>query len=382
MIQELTWPIFFGGLLGLAALGRRRALFLYSTLLIYFFFCWLYRFGNWFQVIIPAYPICIIGVAAGYRVLECGLKSALPGVLERGFQSALLPTGARPQLPALSQRLPGLLNLLVIAFLVGLLIYRFALNLPRTNQHNLPSDTGLHPGWAILADRPHPPAFVVTAFEERVALQYLQTVWQLAPDLTLVEPESLDPLTLGEDKVWYITRQAAAIAPATLQKDLSLQAAGQQLIALYPQPLYQLSATAQPLALDFGGKLQLLAWESIPDGSNEIPTQPGLASTWQIALYWQLYREVEVDYTVSLRPLAAGQPLMRGNEPVMQDHQPVWSLYPTSRWRQGEIVRDVYALSLPEKVIPEAFQVVVYRTTENGFENLGEQTIDFSQKQP
>jgi hypothetical protein len=42
----------------------------------------------------------------------------------------------------------------------------------------------------------------------------------------------------------------------------------------------------------------------------------------------------------------------------------------------------VYTLSLPEGIIPEAFQVVVYRTTENGFENLGEQIINFSQKQP
>ena len=141
-------------------------------------------------------------------------------------------------------------------------------------------------------------------------------------------------------------------------------------------------ATAQPLSLDFGGKLQLLAWEPISDGSNEISAQPGLPSNWQIALYWQPYGKVEADYTVSLRPLAAGQPLMQGNEPVMQDHQPVWGLYPTSRWRQGEIVRDVYALPLPEGVTPEAVQVVVYWITEKGFENLGEQVINFSQKQP
>jgi hypothetical protein len=272
--------------------------------------------------------------------------------------------------------------LLVIAFLAGLLIYRFALNLPRANQHNRPSDTGLHPGWTILADQPHAPAFVVTAFEERVALQYLQTVWQLAPELSLVEAESLDSWSLPEDQPWYITRRAAAIAPAVLQKDFSLQAAGQQLIALYPQPLSQLPGTAQPLSLDFGGKLQLLAWEPIPDRSNEISAQAGLPSNWQIALYWQPYGEVEVDYTISLRLLIAGQPLMQGNEPVMQDHQPVWGLYPTSRWRQGEIVKDMYVLSLPKGITPEAFQVVVYRTTENGFENLGEQTVEFSQKQP
>jgi hypothetical protein len=263
-----------------------------------------------------------------------------------------------------------------------LLTYRFTLNLPRANQHNLPGDTGLHPGWAILADRPQTPAFVVTAFEERVALQYLQTVWQLAPELTLIEVERLDTSTLAEDQLWYITRQAVTIAPTSLQRAFSFQAAGEQLIALYPQPPASLPAEAQPLSLDFGNKLQLVAWEAVPTWPHEILAHSGLAPTWQIALYWQPLGALETDYTVSLRPFVGGQPLMAGSEPVMQDHQPVWGLYPTSQWRSGEIVRDVYTFSLPEGVSPEAVQVVVYRTTENGFENLGEQVINFSHKQP
>jgi len=72
MAHELTWPVFVGGLVGLACLGKRRAIFLYSTLFIYFIFSWGYRFGNWFQVIIPAYPIFIIGVAAGLRSISEG----------------------------------------------------------------------------------------------------------------------------------------------------------------------------------------------------------------------------------------------------------------------------------------------------------------------
>jgi hypothetical protein len=41
----------------------------------------------------------------------------------------------------------------------------------------------------------------------------------------------------------------------------------------------------------------------------------------------------------------------------------------------GEIVRDVYALSLPAEVNPEAMQIVVYRATNAGFENLAEAIV-------
>ena len=50
----------------------------------------------------------------------------------------------------------------------------------------------------------------------------------------------------------------------------------------------------------------------------------------------------------------------------------MWGAYPTSRWQPAEIVRDVYALSLPEGTTPNAVQIVVYSTTSNGFENLAD----------
>jgi hypothetical protein len=81
------------------------------------------------------------------------------------------------------------------------------------------------------------------------------------------------------------------------------------------------------------------------------------------------------DYTISVRPLEGGQLITAGGEPVIQDHQPVWGYYPTSQWASGEIVRDVYALSVPEEAKPDAVQVVIYRATETGFENLGDAVV-------
>jgi len=337
MWRELTPLIFVGGLVGLACLGRRKAIFFYGTLAIYFIFCWGYRFGNWFQVIIPAYPIFIIGFAALLN-----------------WAGGLARLKARPYLPALAAIL-----------LVGLVGFGLARNIDRANQRNRPADTGLNPGWAILADRPALPARVIGDFEERVALQYLVTVWQAAPGLT---PLDAGANVDGPGRV-YISRQAVAAAPHNL--DLARyypQAAGSQLIALDTAPRQSVPAAATPLNLDFGGVLKLAGWEQVwPAGSG---------ANWQMALYWQNPQPIQADYTVSVRPLARGQLLQQGDSAAIQDHQPVWGVYPTSRWRPGEVVRDVYALELPAGATPDAVQVVVYHAAGAGFKNLAEHTFN------
>ena len=64
-LAELTWPGLIAGILGIAAIGRRRAIMLYATLAIYLAFCWIDRLGNWYQVIMPAYALLVVGLGAG-----------------------------------------------------------------------------------------------------------------------------------------------------------------------------------------------------------------------------------------------------------------------------------------------------------------------------
>lgn len=389
MWQELTWPIFVGGLVGLTFLGKRRAIFLYSTLLIYFVFCWLYRFGNWFQVIIPAYPIFIIGVAAGLKRLgERRTHRASVGNSELTGQVWQIADGeaakrregedshhaSRITLHALR-----LTHYALPALLAILLIYRFSTNLPRADQRNLPADTGLDPGWAILADRPTPPALISSDFHEQVALQYLTNVWGAA---SAIYPTHPGDFTLSGGQTAnlsrYISRQAVAAAPEAVRLEETYpQAAGEQLIALWPAPRPELPASALPLDLPFGDTLKLAGWEQVETTYPLPPEVAGrlLRANWQIALYWQTSQSLREDYTVSVRPLVEGQLISVSETAVIQDHQPVWGVYPTSRWRPGEVVRDVYALSLPEGLTPEAIQIVVYKTTGTGFENLAEGRI-------
>ena len=254
--------------------------------------------------------------------------------------------------------------------MIGLIAFRLTINLPRANQQTLSTDTGLDSGWAILADRPSTPAVIAVNFEEEVALQYLSTVWEVVPEIFPVAPDQFEgyqPNLNGAAVInRYASRAAVAAAPALVQHGHP-QAAGAQLIALWPLPRTEAPPEIQAIAQPIGDQLTLIGWERV--------THPWL---WQIALYWQAPAPLPADYTVSVRPLVAGQLIQVDGEPLIQDHRPVWGLYPTSRWQPGEIVRDVYALSLPDDTVPNAVQIVVYKAMESGFENLGEVTIELT----
>jgi hypothetical protein len=237
----------------------------------------------------------------------------------------------------------------------------------------------LDPGWAILADQPSPPAVISSDFPEEVALQYLKIVWGAAPDIYPVQAG--DFTSSGEQTnglSYYITRQAAAADPRAIHLEaIYPEAAGEQLIALRPAPRTDLPPAAMALDLPLGDALHLVGWERVKEFyplPKEVAARLG-AANWQIALYWQANEPLSEDYTVSVRPLVGGQIITVNGEALIQDHQPVWGVYPTSRWRPGEIVRDVYALSLPSDINPEAIRVVVYKSSDAGFENLAEQTI-------
>jgi hypothetical protein len=345
MWQELTLLVFIGGIVGLLFLGRRRAIFLGSTLIIYFIFCWAYRFGNWFQVIIPAYPIFTIGFGA------------LAGAISHQARHRL-KTGGGP--PALRYHRP-----VILLLLGGLVLYQFSTNFEQANQRNRPDDDGLRPGWTILADSPASPGTIIANFEERLALEYLAAAWGTGKGLTL--SGQTDSAPAGNVEPLYITRKAANMA-GELIRNYSPQAAGEQLILLCPTLNTTLPVTAQPAALYFGDGLQLAGWETINTDTGQ----------WQIALYWQATAPIEGDYTISVRPLVNGEMVVVSGQPVIQDHSPVWGHYPTNRWEAGGIVRDIYAVVLPPDTLPTAVQVIVYQSTDAGFENLADQIVSLN----
>jgi hypothetical protein len=225
---------------------------------------------------------------------------------------------------------------------------------------------------------------------EWLALQYLTDIWEVEPSVYprplcqpfVPETSSNKIQNSASASAMYITRRAAAVDPTCLA-DQHRYAAGAELIKVQPTINTQIPETTQPAAFELGPGLTLVGFDVKPlspanqGGDRDLRDQTQDRKRWHISLYWQASSLIESDYIISIRPLRDGALISdQTGQPFIQDHQPVWNSYPTSRWSPGEVVRDDYVLHLPGEEMPDGAQVVVYRDTASGFENLGEVQLD------
>ncbi len=347
----MTWPGLLGGLAGIAALGRRRALFFYATIAIYVAFCWIDRLGNWYQVIMPVYALLAIGLAGGAAWLE-----------------GRAPRAVRPLVAA-----P------IVLALVALVAYRGVASYEGADASDRSDDTGLAPGWAILADDPPAGTPIFATQEEALSLQYLAQIWGRRPDLVAVDSRAARARIA--DGPIAVTRAALPLVPAEVHGDSRYSALGQTLTWVYLAPRTELPpGLAPPQALepeprqgsvpaprqgsvpaprhvDFGGVIRLAGAQV---AANEA------TGDLVVTLVWQALVAPAEDWSVSVR-------LTQGDAEVIQvDHvHPVAGAYPTSHWAAGEVVADAYAFAVPPGAAPDGLTVILYRRLADGsFANL------------
>lgn len=315
-LNELTWPIMVVGFVGWAFLGRKRALLFYSTAFLYLAFCYIDRFGNWYQVIMPFYPLVILGAVA--------------------FFDRLLEDWPRTEI-----------RIAIALVLASFFVWRLATNYPLADQSGRPDATGLEPGWAILADNPTPGSYIAGTYPENLALQYLMSIWGAKPEVKPIPiEEALERARAGEN--CYLTRQALPLVPDLCRKGFHPSSAGENLIFLRIHPLKELPVKA---CAHECFPVEPLGKEIVP-GVKLAGYAVGKEKKLRITLFWQATQPITTDYVVSVR-------IAHGNGSSQQDHPPIWGAYPTSCWKEGEIVRDDYFLE-PSSDRIEAIQVVIY----------------------
>jgi hypothetical protein len=92
-------------------------------------------------------------------------------------------------------------------------------------------------------------------------------------------------------------------------------------------------------------------YDLVPGASGETSVEAG--STLHVTLYWQARRSPQGDFSVQVRWVDTAGYAWLG----MENRHPVGGTYPTSRWREGEIVADYYALYLPPALDPGEYQL-------------------------
>lgn len=326
--QELTLLVLVLGVAGWFLLGRRFTLLYGLTALIYLVFSYIDRLGNWYQVILPLYPLVVVG--AGVPLAR--LWAAYPHRLWR---------------------------LVLAALLLALILPKALDNFQRADQRDRADDTGLVPGQVLLAANPPPGAAILGTGEERLALDYLTGIWGLRSDLRPITTRQAGEV-LATKQPLLVSLGAANYAAAETKLPLRYTAWGPDLLlastgSLPVVPIPGAGTVSQPL--DDG--LRLVGFEVVPVGA---------AGQWDVRLAFRADAIPTSDWSLSVRPL------LQDTELSQQDHPALAAGFmPTTSLRPGETALDAFRFNLPPNLAPDAIRLILYRRLPGGkFDNLTE----------
>lgn len=343
--RELSWVVVVLGVIGISRLDRRLATLLYSTLLIYLGFSWFYRCGNWFQVILPAYALLMIGVGA---------------LLPTGWQWAIRP----------SKTASG--KLLLTGMLVVLLGTPTAWNLQRNwhaaDSRSRPNDHALDHAAQLLAQPLPAGAALFAAVEDALALQYLTTIWGIRADLTVISSQhAAQWLAAGHDvySTWAATPTLRNELPTALP--VTVTPVDPAWIRFAPAGAAPTSAPAVQLNQPITATITLAGY-TFADPPPSVRTK---ASALDLTLFWQVGATGwPADVAISVRPTQSGAQLRGADGSYRQEDrpQPAQGLGDPTALLQIDPYRLTSDPAAPATI--DGALVVLYRQTATGFENL------------
>lgn len=360
MGAELSWPIIGLGLVGIAFLRHKLAPLLYATLAIYLLFGWLYRCGNWFQVVLPAYPLLLVGVAA--------------------LLTRMVSSEQTEERRTLRWRQRLLYGLLVLAVLL-----RGAASWPRADSFNRVGDSALERAALQLTAQLPSNSALFAAVDDALALQYLTQVWRIRPDLTVVSSaEAAAQLVAG--RPLYSTWEAAATLETELGEYLPGDFAFQRFARDAQWVRFQSATTASPpFTVDQQVQLQMtpdimLQGYQLQTGLEQVPNVGAWPLTapegvMQVLLLWRVANvEWPEGLSISLRLTQDGVPV-----PGFQQDRALPALG-LAGLVDGQIL-DPYLFHVTQTSMSaneinsvahraNGVMVILYRQTATGFENV------------
>jgi hypothetical protein len=347
--QELSLPLVLIGLVGLACLGRYLATLLYGTLIFYLAFCWAYRYGNWYQVILPLYPLILLGVAGGLeRVRQIVVKDQNPD------------TNRHRLLMAAGYLLLG-----------GLVVWRVATSLPAADSRNRPADTAFDQAATLIVQPLPPGARLFAELHDALALQYLSNIWQVRPDLQVVSsPQAADALRAGQSV--FATWQAATTLQAELPPELTpvIQSAGPDWLQFAPTAVPPVITPTVVLLEQVTPAVSLVGYTSRLTPAPMPPatlTHPAL----DVTLFWSIEGDWPAGLALSVRPTRNGSFLADPTQPgaIIQVDRPR-PAHGLLTLAGAATMADAYRLPLPTPA--DGLLVIAYRPTATGFENVAQ----------
>ena len=341
MWQELSVPLLVVGVAGIALLRKPLASVLYATLILYLVFDWMYRCANWYQVILPAYPLVLLGVAAAAERWQ--------EFFERYERRWLAFAPA--------------------ALLVMAIAWRGAASWERADSSDRAGDTALARAGVLLEQALPPRTNLFAATEDALALDYLIHIWGIRPDLAVVSSEQAGE-RLQTGQAVYSTYDVAPVLLSELPAGLAARraGAGPDWLALSMQPV-PVEAPAHALEQELVPGVILKGYSVQPaaDGKPVSPQPPAA----DVTLYWGLLGGWPDTLGISLRPTQGGafvqDPSGEAGAIVQVDAPAPLHRLATAG---DALVADSYRVPMP--VGADGVLLIVYEKVGDSFRNLVE----------
>ncbi len=209
-------------------------------------------------------------------------------------------------------------------------------------------------------------ATIVGILGEVTLLRYCQETHGMSPGVATVAADSTEQRLAAVSQLMQAGRAVYLTRPlAGLEKTYALRAAGPLIQVMNTQvgsPLPTLPGMVAAQAV-FGGRLALLSYrlsglplaiekQAFPQSERMGMVEAG--GRLRLALAWQAAQPLQEDYSVTVRlKTPTGRLLWQS------DGRPVHGGYPTTAWRAGEIVNDVYDLLVPIGSAPGLYDVEI-----------------------
>jgi len=216
------------------------------------------------------------------------------------------------------------------------------------------------------AEDGHPSAIMALWGNDYWQLAYAQTFQNQFPDIKLLKHDRNFGNVLNQGTHLLTLSHTFYLRPPEwweqllgITAHLSSRAYGIVEISDQPRMTSANAASSAPFALGNGIAIRHaeLSWAS--------------EDTLRLTVEWQAQQDQLADYSVAVH-LATQDPPTDPQHIIAQSDQshPVYGWYPTTRWVNGEIVRDDYSLPVPPDSRPVAVRIGMYQVLADGqFQN-------------
>ncbi|MGC9360796.1 MAG: hypothetical protein ACP5G7_10575 [Anaerolineae bacterium] len=212
-----------------------------------------------------------------------------------------------------------------------------------------------------VASPQEPTTFMALWGNDYWALAYAQAFEGQLSGLNLVDHNAhFEAIVARGDRLLTLQRTLYALPPDWWEARLGplhLTSMAPEILALSPEPLLRPEDVPAGPTLDLGNGITLWAAQATQEASSDL----------HVTVYWRATERPTADYAVAAHLLAHQPPQSSEDVLAQADTQhPVYGWYPTSRWQDGEIVRDDLTLTIPSGADPVAVRLGMYRQAKDG----------------